>query len=84
MAQLTIPATYWEDYSDRNAVDDPSQMAVEVRRSGNRVTIEANAQQLLYLRSDAAFYAEGNTDDTPPAVIRGAKRVVEICSQFIV
>lgn len=80
MAQLTIPVTYWDDYSDRQAVDEASQMAVEVRRSGNRVNIDADAIQLKYLKSDAEFYAHGNTDDTPAAVLRGAKRVVELCA----
>ena len=80
MVQLTIPATYWDDYSERQAVDEPSQMAVEVKRAGSRVTIEADAIQLRYLKDDAEFYAQGNTDDTPPAVLRGAKRVVELCA----
>lgn len=78
--QLTIPLRYWEDYSDRQAVDEPDQMAIEVKRAGNRVTIAVDQVQLDYLLSDAKFYAEGNTDDTPAAVIRGARRVVEICS----
>lgn len=78
MVQITIPATYWDDYSERQAVDSPEQMAVEVRRAGNRVTVEANKIQLAYLASDAAFYAEGNTDDTPRAVVSGAKRTVAI------
>ena len=80
MVQLTIPATYWDDYSDRQAVDEPSQMAVEVKRSGSRVTIEADPVQLRYLKGDADFYAGGNTDDTPAAVLRGAKRVVDLCA----
>ena len=80
MVQLTIPATYWDDYSERQAVDEPSQMAVEVKRAGSRVTIEADAIQLCYLKGDADFYAQGNTDDTPPAVLRGAKRVAELCA----
>lgn len=79
MVQLTIPATYWDDYSERSPVDAQDQMALEVRRAGNRVTIEANKVQLKYLKSDAAFYAEDNTDDTPQSVIRGAKRVVLLC-----
>lgn len=79
MAQITIPATYWDDYRERQAVDEPSQMAVEVKRAGSRVTIEADATQLRYLKSDADFYAQGNTDDTPPAVLRGARRVAELC-----
>lgn len=79
MTRLTIPAIYWEDYSERHPVERPSQMAIEVRRAGNRVTIEANAEQLECLHGDAAFYAEGNTDGTWPAVIRGAKRVVDLC-----
>lgn len=80
MVQLIVPARYWDDYSERGAVDEPSQMAVEISRSGNRVTVEADKIQLVYLKGDAVFYAEGNTDDTPPAVVRGAKRVVELCS----
>lgn len=77
--QLTIPATYWDDYSERCSVDAQHQLALEVRRAGNRVTIQANDVQLKYLKSDAAFYAEGNTDNTPHSVIRGAKRVVVLC-----
>ena len=80
MARLTIPATYWDDYSERSPVDDSSQMAVEVKRAGNRVTIEANAIQLAYLKGDADFYAQHNTDDTPVAVLRGAKRVAVLCA----
>jgi len=53
MVQLTIPATYWDDYSERSPVDVQDQMALEVRRAGNRVTIEANEVQLKYLESDA-------------------------------
>lgn len=78
--RLVVPAMYWEDYSERNPVDEPSQMATEIRRAGNRVTIEATQTQLFYLLSDARFYAEGNTDDTPPSVLRGARRVVELCT----
>lgn len=80
MVQITIPAKYWDDYSERQAVDELSQMAVEVKRAGNRVTIEADATQLRYLKDDADFYAQGNTDDTPAAVVRGAKRVAELCA----
>ncbi|SFF32516.1 hypothetical protein [Paracidovorax wautersii] len=80
MVQLSIPATYWDDYSERQAVDEESQMAVEVKRAGSRVTIEADAIQLQYLKDDAEFYAQGNTDDTPAAVLRGAKRVAEMCA----
>lgn len=80
MTQLTIPATYWDDYSERQAVDEPAQMAAEIKRAGNRVTIKANEVQLKYLKSDADFYAEGNTDDTPPSVVRGAKRVAMLCA----
>lgn len=80
--QITIPARYWDDYGDRAPVDDESQMAVELKRAGNRVTIGADAVQLEYLLGDAKFYAEGNTDDTPPAVVRGARRVVELCASL--
>lgn len=80
MTLLTIPAAYWDDYSERHPVDAPSQMASEVKRSGRRVIIEANAVQLQYLKGDADFYAGGNTDNSPAAVLRGAKRVAEVCS----
>lgn len=78
--QLTVPATYWEDYSERCPDDQVDQMATEIRRAGHRVTIEVNAVQLQYLQGDADFYAQGNTDDTPPAVLRGAKRVAQLCA----
>lgn len=81
MARLIVPASYWDDFSERSPVDTPEQLAIEVRRAGNRVTIEANPEQLLYLKGDADFYAEGNTDDTPAAVLRGAKRVAELCAK---
>ncbi len=79
MAQITIPASYWDDYSDRSPVDEPAQMAREIKRAGNRVTIEADAVQLAYLKGDADFYAQGNTDGSPAAVLRGAKRVAGLC-----
>ena len=74
----TIPTRYWDDYSDRSPADNPDQMPVETKRSGSRVTIVATPEQCKYLLGDAKFYADGNTDDTPRAVISGAKRVVEI------
>ena len=74
----TIQATYWDDYSDRSPVDSPDQMPVETKRSGSRVTIVATPEQCKYLLGAAKLYADGNTDDTPRAVISGAKRVVEI------
>ena len=77
---LTIPAMYWDNFSDRCPVDDPTQMPIEVRRSSSRVTVEANPVQLEYLRGDADFYAGGNTDGTPPGVLRGAKRVSDLCA----
>ncbi|WP_291519312.1 hypothetical protein [Acidovorax sp.] len=79
---LTIPAMYWDDFSDRCPVDEPSQMPNEVRRSGSRVTVEVNPVQMEYLGGDADFYAGGNTDGTPPGVLRGAKRVAELCASF--
>jgi hypothetical protein len=78
--KLVIPAMYWDDFSDRCPVDDPSQMPNELRRSGSRVTVEVNPFQLEYLKGDADFYAGGNTDGTPPGVLRGAKRVAELCA----
>lgn len=83
MPQLTVPASYWDDYSERQPVDEPDQMAIEVKRYGNRVTISGNEIQLKYLKSDADFYAEGNTDNTPASVIRGARRVASLCAAII-
>ena len=80
MRQLTIPARYWDEFSERAPVDNASQLAVEVGRSGNRVHVSATAEQLVYLLGDAKFYAEGNTDDTDPNILRGARRVVELCA----
>lgn len=75
----TIPATYWDDYSDRSPVDSWDQMAVEVSRSGSRVTITATPEQREYLLGDARFYADPTAHDTDwPTLTRGAKRVVEI------
>ena len=82
MTVLTIPMMYWDDYSERQPVDNPTQMAVEIKRAGHRVTINADAEQLRYLKGDAEFYACGNTDDTPMAVVRGAKRVFELCKSL--
>lgn len=81
MRLLKIPAIYWDDFSERSPVDEPSQMPIEVRRSGARVLVQADAQQLKYLLGDAEFYATGNTDGTPPSVVRGARRVLEICAK---
>lgn len=47
-------------------------MAREVKRAGARVTVEGTPEQLEVLRSDAAFYAEGNVDDCP-ALVRSAR-----------
>ena len=82
MTVLTIPGRYWDDYSERQPVDNPTQMAVEIKRAGHRVTINADAEQLRYLKGDAEFYACGNTDDAPIAVLRGAKRVYELCESL--
>ena len=73
---IQVPATYWDDYSDRAPVDAPEQMAAEVSRTrAGRVLIDATPEQLRYLLGDAKFYADGNTDDTSPAVLRGARAV---------
>ena len=60
-----VPAKFWDDHCDRCPCDgDPSiAMAQEVSRSGNRVTITGTPSQIEVLRSDAAFYADGNVDD---------------------
>ena len=69
---LLVPASYWDDFSDRCPVDLPSQMPVELGRQGRRVKLGLNAEQLEFLRSDAEFYAQGNTDYSPRAVVSGA------------
>ena len=71
--RLWVPASFWNDHSERCPCDDPeSEMATEVREAGRRVLIEATPKQLEILRSDAAFYAEGNVDDCA-ALVRSAK-----------
>jgi hypothetical protein len=65
MTQYKVPAKFWDDHCARCPCDgDPDiAMAREVSRSGARVLIEGTAAQIEILRSDAAFYAEGNVDD---------------------
>lgn len=75
---IKIPASYWDDFSERAPVDKPHQLPTEVARSGSRVTIEIDDEQAVFLLGDALFYSEGETDDTPRSVLRGAKRVVEL------
>lgn len=75
--ELWVPTLYWDDYSERNPVDHQSDMAQEMRRRGRQTLVRADAKQLHYLQSDARFYAEGNTDDAPSAVVRGAKKALE-------
>jgi hypothetical protein len=73
-----IPRTYWEDFSDRCPCDHPDELPEEISLSARGAVIEANPAQVACLLGDAKFYAEGNTDDTPRAVISGARRVVEL------
>ena len=65
MKQYKVPAKFWDDFSERCPCDgDPAvEMPNEVSRSGNRVLIEGTDRQIEWLRSDAAFYAQGNVDD---------------------
>jgi len=73
--QIWVPSTFWDDHYDRSPCDgDPAtDMAQEVRRSGNRVLIEGNKQQIECLRSDAAFYCDRNgPDECPPRLKRSA------------
>lgn len=80
---IKVPAKYWDDYSDRAPVDSAEQMAVEVSRTkAGRVLIDGTAEQLRCLHGDAKFYAEGNTDYAPAAVLRGAKAVAEKLSSI--
>lgn len=67
-----VPAYFWEDHSERCPCDDPADMATEIREAGGRMLIEATPRQLATLRSDAAFYAEGNVDGCP-ALVRSAR-----------
>lgn len=81
-SRYVIPATYWLDYSDRHPVDADHQMAVEIKVSGSRATIEANEEQREYLLGDAKFYADTTAHDTEwLTLIRGARRTVQILSQ---
>ena len=65
MKQYKVPAKFWDDHCDRCPCDgDPEvAMAQEVSRAGHRVLIKGTDSQIEVLRSDAAFYAQGNVDD---------------------
>lgn len=76
--RLTIPAIYALDFLERAPCDSPEEMPEEISSTFRTVTVECNAAQLACLKGDAAFYAEGNTDDTSRAIVRGAKRTLEI------
>ena len=67
-----VPALFWLDHEDRSPCDRPEQMA-ELQSIQSRIAfIFANDEQIECLRSDAAFYADGNVDDVP-GLIRSAK-----------
>ena len=59
-----VAAKFWDDHCDRCPSDDGEEgICHESQRSGRRVLVEGDARQIETLRSDAAFYAEGNVDD---------------------
>lgn len=72
--QLWVPAMFWADHADRSPCDNAdTDMAVEVRESGNRVLIEGDARQIETLRSDAAFYCHpSGPDEAPAGLVRSA------------
>lgn len=55
--QFTIPARFWDDHTGSN--ENPGR---ELKRSGHRVTVELDDEQLANLRSDADLYATGKDD----------------------
>ena len=72
-----VPAKFWHDHDERSPCDRPEQMATLISTAGrSQVAIQANAEQLECLRSDAAFYAEGNVDDCA-SLVRSAKATLE-------
>lgn len=78
--QLRVPAKFWDDHSERCPCDgDPEvEIAREVSRSGARVLIEGTANQIEWLRSDAAFYCDpSGPDEAPAALVRSAAATVE-------
>lgn len=71
MKQFKVPAKFWDDHTERSPCDgDPeTAMAKELSRSGNRVLIEGNLQQIECLRSDAEFYCDRwGPDECPPGL----------------
>jgi hypothetical protein len=81
--QRWVPSTFWDDHFDRSPCDgDPAvDMAQEVKRSGNRVLIKGNTQQIECLRSDAAFYCDRNgPDECPPGLKRSAAATLRALS----
>lgn len=64
LRRFYVPASFWDDHSDRCPCDDPeADMAQELSRAGRRVLIEGSEKQIETLRADAAFYAGDNVDD---------------------
>jgi hypothetical protein len=71
-----IPALFWFDHSERCPCDSEDQMAELVSVQGRVAFVMANAVQIETLRSDAAFYAEGNADGVQH-LVRSAKATLE-------
>lgn len=67
-----VPALFWLDHEERNPCDKPEQMAKLLSIQNRQAHIAATPEQLETLRSDAAFYAEGNVDGVPH-LVRSAK-----------
>jgi hypothetical protein len=76
LIHITVPATFWDDHADRCPCDgDPElAMAREVKRSGNRVTVEGTPEQIEVLRSDAAFYCDQWGPDESVASLKRSAR----------
>lgn len=71
--RILVPLAFWLDHADRCPCDDPeTDMCTEIRTAGSRALIEGTTAQVEVLRSDAAFYADGNVDDCA-GLIRSAK-----------
>lgn len=80
MKRYHVPARFWDDHVDRAPCDgDPEPaMAREVCRSGSRVLIEGNEEQIECLRSDAKFYSDRwGPDECPPGLKASAKATVK-------
>jgi hypothetical protein len=80
---LRLPRTFTDDHSDR--LGDTEGLWEELKRDERTVTIRMDRTCLQALRDDAAYYCGKDGPDSVdwPALIRSAKRVLQICNEAL-